>query len=237
MAILLPALSMAREKARQATCTGSMKQIGIALEMWKDNAQTGRYPFWDSGAFGGPGDLNPWCEMIAMAGGYTWESIEANRAGLEALNMPPEDFQRCIDNTDVFKCPSDNPHPHRINQDRASAWGFNTFDYSYTICVALATSGTPIYAKDASSQILSADGVWTWCQNHSAYYLDDPNSLWNDPSWYCNCIGYFHGNATSAIVVRRDNSVKSLRWGNRGSGISTDDVFFGRPGESLTAFY
>ena len=237
MAILLPALSLAREKARQAACTGNIKEIGLGLTMWKDSSSTDRYPFWDSGALGEPGDLNPWCEMISMWGEYTGENIEGNRSGFTALGMPPEDFSKCIDNIDVFKCPSDKPHPHRINIDRAASWGLNTFDYSYTICVALATRGNTTIAKDASAQILSVDGVWTWCQNHTAYYLDDPDCPWNNPTWYSNCVGYFHGNSTRAVVVCRDNSAKTIRWGHQGNSINTDLIYFGQPGENLNAFY
>ncbi len=36
-AMLLPALSKAREKARQAVCMSNLKQIGLALAMYRDN--------------------------------------------------------------------------------------------------------------------------------------------------------------------------------------------------------
>ena len=46
MAILMPALSIARDKARQVACIGNVKQIGLALEMWRDNSVSGYYPIY-----------------------------------------------------------------------------------------------------------------------------------------------------------------------------------------------
>ncbi|MCX8083160.1 MAG: type II secretion system GspH family protein, partial [bacterium] len=43
-AMLLPALSQARERARQAVCMNNLKQIGLALVMYADDNE-GRIPF------------------------------------------------------------------------------------------------------------------------------------------------------------------------------------------------
>jgi prepilin-type N-terminal cleavage/methylation domain-containing protein len=241
MAILLPALSLAREKAREAACIGNIKQVGVGLEMWRNNSQTQKYPILDRPGFGGTSnsELNSWCKMIAMVEPFTPQKIEAGRAGLEGQGMPPEDFSKCVDNVEAFKCPGDKPHPHRINEDRASSWGFSPFEFSYTICVALAarTNGCPLYAKDASGQILSQDGVWTWTECQAAYYLDNPGYGFDYGGWHCNTVGYFHGNSTRSNVVCRDNSVKSVRWGNQGNGLDTNSIYLGEPGETLSCHY
>ena len=44
-AMLLPALSMAREKARQATCISQLRQLGLAVEMYKNDYEE-HYPSW-----------------------------------------------------------------------------------------------------------------------------------------------------------------------------------------------
>ena len=230
MAILLPALSLARDKAREARCLGNIKQIGLALEMWIQNASSGAYPTWDRPT---GRDLNPWPEMLAMKGQYTAAWVSANQNTQMGMGYG-SDINKYVDTVEIFKCPSDKPHPHRINQDRANSWVFNPYVYSYAIGVACSQK---IFDKDASSQILAADGVWSWDQNHSAFYLDDPNSGFSNPSWWSNCIGYFHGRATRATVVCRDNSAKNVRWGTRGNQIDTKQIFFGKPGEDLNAFY
>jgi len=64
-AMLLPALSMAREKARQANCTNNLKQIGLALIMYLDDNNEyfptgnlpGLPPNWDGWAV----VLKPYC--------------------------------------------------------------------------------------------------------------------------------------------------------------------------------
>jgi prepilin-type N-terminal cleavage/methylation domain-containing protein len=232
MAILLPALSMARDKAREARCIGNAKQIGLALELWISNAPSGNYPTWDitTGS-----DLNPWPEMLAQKGIFTAEWISQNQnTQFHNATRTGADFMKVSDTLEVFKCPGDKPHPHRINLDRSTSWSFKPYAYSYTIGVA---SVQKMFDKDASGQILSADGVWDWGQNHSAFYLDDPNSGFANPSWWSSCIGYFHGRGTRAIVVSRDNSSRTVRWGTRGNLINTKELFWGKPGEDLNAFY
>ena len=59
MAILLPALSLAREKARQTLCIGQEKDMGVGLTSWYN--QAGHYPPYDlpprhHGWIGGPSD-------------------------------------------------------------------------------------------------------------------------------------------------------------------------------------
>jgi prepilin-type processing-associated H-X9-DG protein len=57
--------------------------------------------------------------MLAMVEEFTPEAIESNYDAFVENHFPPEDFMKVIDNMDVFICPSDKPHPHRINHDRS----------------------------------------------------------------------------------------------------------------------
>ncbi len=235
--LLLPVLAENIRTSRMAVCSNNLKLIGVGLEMWRKNAMTGRYPTWDMPILASGGDLGPWCEMIGMVYPFTLENIEANRFHLEYSGMPPEDFSKTVDSMKIFRCPADHPHPHRINQERADAWSFNPLEYSYTLCYALAKrSGYPIFAKDPSSQVLSADGVWTWSHNFSGYYVDDPDNPFNDPNSFCNTVGYFH-QSDSANFVLRDGHVENHRWDPQEGLPDTQDVYFGEPGESYDAFY
>jgi prepilin-type N-terminal cleavage/methylation domain-containing protein len=51
--MLLPALSQAREKARQASCSGNMKQLALAANMYaldNDSLYVGARPMWVAGS-------------------------------------------------------------------------------------------------------------------------------------------------------------------------------------------
>ena len=75
-ALLLPALSKAKDKGNRAYCTSNMRQIGIAQNMYAtDNGDFLPYPDWGSGYQGwlyGPGDprdinKTPWVNDIKSA--------------------------------------------------------------------------------------------------------------------------------------------------------------------------
>ena len=229
-AVVLPAWTGSAGRSRRAVCSNNMKLIGVGLEMWRKNAKTGRYPTWDMPSFAGGGDLGPWCEMIAMVDPFTPENIEANRYYLESVGMPPEDFSKTVDSMKIFRCPADHPHPHRINEERSHAWGFDPYRYSYSINTAVATrsGGAPTYAEDASSQVLSPDGLWTWSMNLSGYYVDDPSGPFSYPSWSCNTVGYFH-KGNSANFVLRDGHVENHRWNPEEGLPDTEDNYFMEP--------
>jgi prepilin-type N-terminal cleavage/methylation domain-containing protein len=239
MAILLPALSLAREKAREARCIGNVKDQGVAMEMWVNNAE--RYPLWDIPPMGEGGSLASWPEMLAMEVAFTPEKLENWRNLLTAEKYPPELFTKTSDNIEVFNCPSDKPHPHRMNKDRADAWGFVPYEYSYGLNHAI-TEGVgwhrpPKLDKDTSAQVLIGDGLWSWMMNFRALYLDDPNCSFNQPLGHCNIMGYFHGHYQAAVLITRDGSAKTVRYGTQGKDIRTKDIFFVERNEMLDVWY
>ncbi len=245
MAILLPAVSLAREKARQARCISNLRQGVIGLEMWYNTA--GKYPAWDlpwcmgSQIQGGDGlPLACWAEALVLEKAFTPEIIENRRKELTGLRYPPELFSKTVDNLEVFMCPSDNPHPHRINEEHGDGY-FETHRYSYAINAAITNGETnagraPRFDKDPSGQVLSADSTWSWIHNFRAEYLVNPNALWNYPNWYSSAIGVHHGNKKIANVVTRDGSVKSVKFRGNGEEIDTNELFFGKKGEPSDAF-
>jgi prepilin-type N-terminal cleavage/methylation domain-containing protein len=252
MAILLPALSLARDKAREARCMGNMNQAGTGLTMWHHNAEY--YPGFDyanSPLVTSP-NLGPWPDVLAMRPPFfTYENINNHRDFLEKRGRSPEDFTKTVDSIEIFACPADKPHPHRINEARSRAWNLwradvgDGFEHSYGMGVGVCYEGhieSPTggfvtgYHKDASGQLLAADGVWCWIQNLCASYVDDPNSAFNQPFWHCNCMGYFHGNFRRAVVVCRDGSAKTIYYGTEGRSIDTREVFVWGYGEGLDRF-
>ena len=252
--LLLPALSLARERARQARCLGQGKDIMNGMTIWYDNAE--RYPPWDlpprhNGWIGGPSDhLNAWPEMLALVGRFDPQVMASLEDAFKTNGLPVEKFTRVLDNLEVFMCPSDKPHPHRINADRAREWSFESeaggYKYSYGIGYAASfgasiseTTGQLVRSlhKNASAQICIADSTWSWVANYSGYYVDDPNSQWNYPQWYSNGTGYFHGKYNSVNVFCRDGSAKWQQYGKAGGGISFRKAFFWGTRESKDEYH
>jgi len=255
MAIAIPLaplsaqLFISRSKAREARCTGNIKQIGLANEMWFNNSDS--YPLSEVSFMSKGNNLPSWCDMLVLAQPFTAENIEKNRQALTDAGMPPESFVKVIDNTVVFKCPSDDPHPHRINEERARAEGFwrekdkDGYRYSYAISMAIAkkqsesTKGELVnsFHKDVSRQVLASDGVWNSAYNFSAAFVTNPKSKYDEGGDWCNRVGYFHGNKNRAVVVVRDNSAKTVDYGEKGEKINPKGTFFYGPNEKLTVHH
>ena len=138
-------------------------------------------------------------------------------------------------------CPSDNPHPHRINDARHRGWDFEIYKYNYGISNAC-TNGTNVFRpqmidRDASGQVISADSVWSWICNFRAEYVDNPDTPFDSPAWYSNTVGFFHGGWKVANFATRDGAVRAVNYGTKANGIDTKALFFGRRGESIDSYY
>ena len=95
-AMLLPALSKAREKARQATCINNLKQLTLASFMYAN-------------------DFDGWLPAAHNEGGdwrhYFWCEVLAPYVGLKRAQ--PGDHWEYWDNS-IYECPS---APYRAGQD------------------------------------------------------------------------------------------------------------------------
>lgn len=159
---------------------------------------------------------------------YTPEWIQAHRSYFIQNGLDPDGIIKTIEDDKIFLCPTDHPHPHRILQERSSAWGFNPYEYSYGIAVA---SSQKMFHQRADQQILSADGLWTWSENFSCAWIDDPNASYANPSWYSNTVGYWH-KKNSANLLLRDLHIENHKYPP-----DTTEIFFRQPGEDINAFY
>jgi prepilin-type N-terminal cleavage/methylation domain-containing protein/prepilin-type processing-associated H-X9-DG protein len=111
-AMLLPALSKAREKARAISCVSNMKQLGIAIMLYIDDNDN-YLPMGDSGA-PGDGKQHPFWNEIMM--GTNYDSTKKNYSGgyLDSKTM---------------KCPS---------SDKQDNWAHHCYGINYNLCPRLA---------------------------------------------------------------------------------------------------
>jgi prepilin-type N-terminal cleavage/methylation domain-containing protein/prepilin-type processing-associated H-X9-DG protein len=94
-AILLPAVSRAREKARQATCLGNLKQLGLAMGMYATDWD-GRLP---AARVSDGGDGNPFGNWA----GVYWVD--------EKCDLTKGQLYPYVKDTRLYLCPSDGGAP------------------------------------------------------------------------------------------------------------------------------
>jgi prepilin-type N-terminal cleavage/methylation domain-containing protein len=241
LAILLPAINAAREKARQAKCISNLRQLGIAQQLWYDNA--GRVTISCIWQLEFENIHARWPDVLSMNKNkkVTHQYLESIRGNI-GTGYTPEMFTKTLDDIQVAVCPSDNPHPHRLCIERfMGGRSGRPYDYSYGQNRAMMFGYNEPYSfhayKDTSSQVLCSDGLDFDLANFRARYLEVPDCSWNQPYWYSNTVGYFHAGAQAANIVTRDLSVRSIKYDINGNGIDTKDIFFWVRGESLDQYH
>jgi prepilin-type N-terminal cleavage/methylation domain-containing protein len=114
-AILLPALSRARESARRSSCANNLKQMGIIYKMYANESRGEKWPpMWGDGIYdtsqGGPGDYThpDGCTvsgldyLLSSSGGDSVEDAYSLGVDLDVL------YPEYLTDTEVLICPSDS---------------------------------------------------------------------------------------------------------------------------------
>ena len=194
-AMLLPALSKARDKAYQAHCQNNLHQIAMALNIYGDDH--GHMTQIDDGGSG-----SNFKTFIALLGdgGYLGKSRE------------------------VGFCRADNPRPSPMLERRAGGWGipWDTVEsYAFNTWLrALGPKGGPYrqcplakYTRPATV-VMAIDGTWNWVADETQ---DTSGNSFSTPKWWSNMIAWRHnGGADAAFVdghVEYLKNVKALNGG------------------------
>ena len=108
-AMLLPALSAARERSKQANCTGKMKQFGLAVQMYAGDNQS--VIAFSSGAIYN----NESCSRCA-------DGTESTMKLLDGEYFPGNKKYDKYSIERIYRCPSDNSNFQIINASNGTAY-------------------------------------------------------------------------------------------------------------------
>ena len=129
-AMLLPALSKAREKAQQTSCINNMKQLGVATTMYiNDSGRNMRFPV--SGCSSGYG----WVAGTPVAEGSTKHDSDVEGGSLF----------KYVGDKEVYMCPSDP------SEDRGCSYSLNSIIGGKKVSVVKNVSTVPVFLEENGS--------------------------------------------------------------------------------------
>ncbi|MCM8773098.1 MAG: DUF1559 domain-containing protein [Candidatus Omnitrophica bacterium] len=159
--MLLPALSKARERARQAVCVSNLKQIGIAFYMYIDDYD-GYFP---RAVYGWSGQYMAHWHVLFLRLGYL------KRKSPTSTYLSRKDFQPLI-------CPS-APNLRKPSTDLYSipGWDYRYISYGYNISFIGGSSGVggSLYQPAKLSQIKKPSKTILLADSLAVYYTGGPS--------------------------------------------------------------
>ena len=141
--ILFPVFARARAKAREASCTSNLKQIGLAVQMYA-NDYDGLMPF--AAEYPVPG------AVPTVAG-----SASSNKGGTSIIDQ----LNPYVKNIQLFKCPSDTDGFAAAENGLSYDYGYSNFDPVVVGTMAIQPIDLP-YGCQPVSYWLAGDFMNTW---------------------------------------------------------------------------
>ena len=214
-AMLLPALSKARAKARQTSCVNQVKQIGLATALYAD-AYEDYLPTAD-GSFASQGQQAYWFyELLPyVAGGNFVE----NSSGTVAM-------RKAACSGKFFMCPGEL-EAYKYDDAGLDNDG-KICNYAWFVWAGLRSTSKyykTIQLSSPSSKMLMTDSPMPWCASHTTY---------NSTGYYCKNLANTGNAKTEAIKIlpeRHNNGFNTLmadmhcEFRTRASVTTTDITF------------
>jgi len=153
--MLLPALNKARESAKMSSCANNLKQLGLAMELYKDDYDSYYTPAGPEG-YSVSATKRPWAYMLTK-NKYT--------------------------NENMFYCPSAAYLSYYGNPGTGYKWMYISYGINYYDVGTVTYNGPPAKAnqiKDPSNTILIGD-AWDPQSNWGSYRLIDTTNAGTYP--------------------------------------------------------
>lgn len=193
IAILVPSLSKARKAADRTKCLSNLRQVGIAMSMYRNENRNRFFPsgnlgFWDDG---GGKALSPWSPQAYW--GVAYLPYAVRNGSYEGANGE----QVVKHGRSLWRCPSSVTFadPGYSDQDKTPcAFGLNAEVLRAGNASQFKNAAEMIIAHDAPEQLLDGNGDWLtdWESNGSGWTRRGKNIWqWRDPSqpWYIGGAG------------------------------------------------
>jgi prepilin-type N-terminal cleavage/methylation domain-containing protein len=169
-ALLLPALSRAKERGRRAACMSNLRQFGHGLALYAgDNANHLLETVQMGGSYRRP-------QLVGAIQGTTPQNFNAEAmlpylSGIRYLNKAAMQMEV----TGIWWCPSDIPRTAQSIQGEINAWGLLTYSYSYFARVekwpSMATRPQDLTENELrTDRLLMSDQLFHWHLNDSWSY-------------------------------------------------------------------
>lgn len=210
-ALLLPALSQAKDSARTIACLGNLKQLGIANLGYIESNEA-KYPY------------TVWADTIPVSWDITWDDL-LGRSGYDGRSLSDGEQKAVFTpakGTEIYKCPSDNIE---------KAYGYARRSYSMNTG-SNAGNGTPpgnsssywgVSGKSWNgskppwsakvTQIEDASNTIMMSERHAKYNVvgNNAHAEIDNPKQQIDDLGPLHGKGQAANYLFSDGHAKYYR--------------------------